>query len=84
MEHRSPDSGTSSGAGGIVVTPFNLNPVVQIVTWLLLALTSLMLCFRVLTRYFLKATRKVGWEDALVIVAYVCMKKKETEKKKDP
>lgn len=69
---RSPQSGVQSEPTGIVVTDSNLNPVIQIVTWLLLALVSLTLCFRLLTRFFLKAHRKPGPEDILIFGSYVC------------
>lgn len=71
QQARSPQSRAQSQTGGITVTPSNLNPVVQIVTWLLLALVSLMLGFRLLTRSFLKSNRKPGLEDILLFGAYV-------------
>ena len=57
----------------IAITESNLNPVISIVTWLLLALMSLTLGFRLLTRFFLKANQTVGLEDMYIIAAYVCM-----------
>jgi hypothetical protein len=57
-------------SSGVMVTPANLNPVIRVITWLLLAITTLMLCFRFLTKLFL-AVRKVGIEEALVLTAYV-------------
>ena len=58
-------------SSGITVTSRNLNPILQVVTWLLLALTTLMVCFRFLTRYFLKTTRQLGLEDGFMILAFV-------------
>lgn len=58
--------------GGIVVTQFNLNPVLQIVTWLLLAIMTLLLVFRLLATFFLKEKRELGLEDIFVLVSYVC------------
>lgn len=68
---RSTPSTAPSELTGITVTATDLNPVVQIVTWLLLALASLMLCFRILTNCFLKAGRTLGTEDILIFSAYV-------------
>ncbi|KAF2270616.1 hypothetical protein CC78DRAFT_137569 [Lojkania enalia] len=56
---------------GISITDDNLHPLVQVVTWLLLAVTTLMLCFRFLTRIYLKSSREFGIEDILVIFAYL-------------
>ncbi|KAF2962728.1 hypothetical protein GQX73_g10845 [Xylaria multiplex] len=56
--------------GGIAVTDANLNPILQVVTWLLLALMSLILCFRQLTRCFIKAARPFAWEDILVALSF--------------
>ncbi|KAH8894555.1 hypothetical protein GQ53DRAFT_820928 [Thozetella sp. PMI_491] len=49
----------------------NLNPVLQVFTWLLLALTTLLLILRLLVRLFLKSARLFGLEDLLIIAAYV-------------
>jgi hypothetical protein len=57
-------------SSGVMVSPANLNPVIRVITWLLLAITTLMLCFRFLTKLFL-AVRKVGIEEALILTAYV-------------
>ncbi|KAI2618102.1 hypothetical protein GGR54DRAFT_184490 [Hypoxylon sp. NC1633] len=56
---------------GIVVTDSNMNPILQMVTWLLLALTSLMLCFRFLTKFFLKTNQRFGWEELLITSAFL-------------
>ncbi|KAI9644489.1 hypothetical protein NHQ30_006510 [Ciborinia camelliae] len=57
---------------GIVVTESNLNPIIQVVTWIFLGMTSLMLLFRFITRCFLKSGHRLGWEEALITTAYVC------------
>ncbi|OTA93981.1 hypothetical protein M434DRAFT_282681 [Hypoxylon sp. CO27-5] len=56
---------------GIVVTESNMNPILQMTTWLLLALTSLMLCFRFLTKFFLKTNQRFGWEEMLITAAFL-------------
>ncbi|KAI1140089.1 hypothetical protein F5Y05DRAFT_306443 [Hypoxylon sp. FL0543] len=56
---------------GIVVTASNMNPIIQMTTWLLLALTSLMLCFRFLTKFFLKTNQRFGWEEMLITAAFL-------------
>lgn len=56
---------------GIVVTDTNLNPILQMMTWLLLAMTALMLCFRFLTKFFLKTNQRFGWEEVLITLAFV-------------
>ncbi|KAI1455335.1 hypothetical protein F4805DRAFT_275624 [Annulohypoxylon moriforme] len=56
---------------GIVVTPSNMNPILQMTTWLLLALTSLMLCFRFLTKFFLKTNQRFGWEEIMISAAFL-------------
>lgn len=69
---RSPQEGaTQAGPGGIVVSQSDLNPILQIVTWLLLAITTLMLGFRLLASFFIKAKRVPGWEDVLILISYV-------------
>ncbi|KAI1762687.1 hypothetical protein GGR53DRAFT_500385 [Hypoxylon sp. FL1150] len=55
---------------GVMVSESNLNPIIQMTTWLLLAIMSLMLCFRQLTRCFIKASRSFSWEDLLVLVSF--------------
>lgn len=44
---------------------------VQVVTWLLLSLTCLVLVFRFLTRFFLANSRKGAAEDILVVLSFV-------------
>ncbi|KAI4861997.1 hypothetical protein F4820DRAFT_451390 [Hypoxylon rubiginosum] len=56
---------------GIVITDSNLNPILQMVTWLLLAITALMLCFRFLTKFFLKTNQRFGWEEVLITSAFL-------------
>lgn len=69
---RSPQGDAQTGSTGLVVTESNLNPVLQVITWLLLAITTLMLAFRFLTSFFLKSKRTPGLEDIFIIVSYVC------------
>lgn len=66
-----------SPAMGIVVTDTNMNPILQMMTWLLLAMTFLMLCFRFLTKFFLKTNQRFGWEEVLITSAFVRSKKKK-------
>lgn len=56
---------------GLFVTDHDLSPVLQIITWILLAVTTLMLVFRLLTRFVLKGHRKVGWEEGFIVAAFV-------------
>jgi hypothetical protein len=58
--------------GQNTVTETNLNPILQMSTWLLLGLTTLMFCFRLLTRFFLRSNNVLGVEEALALSAYVC------------
>ncbi|KAI1378115.1 hypothetical protein F4677DRAFT_453775 [Hypoxylon crocopeplum] len=53
-----------------MVSESNLNPILQMITWLLLAIMSLMLCFRQLTRCFIKASKPFSWEDLLVLASF--------------
>ncbi|KAI2463018.1 hypothetical protein F4781DRAFT_151366 [Annulohypoxylon bovei var. microspora] len=62
---------TQSPPVGIVVTPSNMNPILQMTTWLLLSLTSLMLCFRFLTKFFLKTNQRFGWEEIMISAAFL-------------
>jgi hypothetical protein len=71
IHRQSPEEATASAPVGLVVTEKNLNPNLQMMTWLLLALTSLMLGFRLLTRLFIKDVGAVRWDDILVLLAYV-------------
>ncbi|KAI2638709.1 hypothetical protein GGS26DRAFT_602349 [Hypomontagnella submonticulosa] len=68
---RASEAATSSPPVGIVVTDTNQNPILQMITWLLLALTSLMLCFRFLTKFFLKTNQRFGWEEMLITSAFL-------------
>ncbi|KAI1130219.1 hypothetical protein F5Y10DRAFT_236059 [Nemania abortiva] len=49
----------------------DLSPILQLVTWLLLAVTSLMFLFRLLTRFFIKAEKSFSLEDALISLAFL-------------
>ncbi|XXH04146.1 polyamine transporter tpo5 [Hypoxylon texense] len=71
LRRASDEVATPSPPQGIVVTDTNLNPVLQMVTWLLLAMTALMLCFRFLTKFFLKTNQRFGWEEVLITSAFL-------------
>lgn len=60
-----------SRSNRITISDSNLNPVLQIVTWLLLAFTTLVLLFRLFTNILVKARRPVSLEDLLFLSAYV-------------
>ncbi|KAI1099539.1 hypothetical protein F4804DRAFT_79623 [Jackrogersella minutella] len=68
---RASDGPAQSPPVGIVVTPSNMNPILQMTTWLLLALTALMLCFRFLTKFFLKTNQRFGWEEVMITAAFL-------------
>ncbi|KAK4216302.1 hypothetical protein QBC37DRAFT_417370 [Rhypophila decipiens] len=51
--------------------PNDLNRVLQMATWLLLAVTSLMVGFRLLTRFFLRSNNLFSVEEGLAIFAYI-------------
>ncbi|KAI0381276.1 hypothetical protein F5Y04DRAFT_255159 [Hypomontagnella monticulosa] len=57
--------------GGIFVDESNLNPILQVTTWLLLALCTLMVGFRLLTKFYIKASRALVLEDDLILSAYL-------------
>ncbi|KAI0475479.1 hypothetical protein GGR56DRAFT_646137 [Xylariaceae sp. FL0804] len=60
-----------SASGGIVATDDNRNPILQAVTWLLLAVGSLVICCRAFTKLYIKARTPFVMEDALVLSAFV-------------
>ncbi|KAI3343620.1 hypothetical protein F4824DRAFT_440548 [Ustulina deusta] len=45
----------------------DLNSIIQLVAWLLLAVTSLMFLFRLLTRFFIKSGKSFSREDAFIL-----------------
>lgn len=63
------DSGSQSDR--IIISDSNLNPVLQIVSWLLLAFTSLVLSFRLFTNIIVKGRMPVSLEDLLFLAAFV-------------
>lgn len=65
--------GGSSGSASdrIIINESNLNPLLQIVTWLLLAFTTLVLLFRLFTNILVKARMPVALEDLLFLSAFV-------------
>ena len=52
-------------------TDHDLNRALQMAAWLLLAITSLMVGFRLLTRFFLRSNKVVSFEEGLAFFAYV-------------
>ena len=58
-------------AGRPEITDTNFSPVVQVITWLLLAANFLAVILRVLTRLYL--TRQYRYDDFLIVVAFVCL-----------
>ncbi|KAI1823339.1 hypothetical protein F4861DRAFT_335501 [Xylaria intraflava] len=56
---------------GIVVTADNQNPIIQVITWLFLALFSLALGFRFLSTFYLKTNRLLRWDHISIILAYI-------------
>ncbi|KAH9883707.1 hypothetical protein F4778DRAFT_624657 [Xylariomycetidae sp. FL2044] len=59
--------------GGISVDQNNLNPVLQAVTWLLLALSSLTIAFRLVTKLYIKSRQPLELGDVFIISAYVLL-----------
>ena len=49
----------------------HLNPIVRVITWVLLATTTMALIFRLLTRCYLREKRNFAWEDGLILCSYV-------------
>ena len=56
----------------ITITESNLNPMLQIVTWVLLAFITLALSFRLFTNIIAKARMPVSLEDLLFLSAFTC------------
>ncbi|KAK5625193.1 hypothetical protein RRF57_000909 [Xylaria bambusicola] len=52
-------------------TAVDHSPTLQVVTWLLLALLSLVLSFRLLTRFFIKSDRYIGYDDLFILISFV-------------
>jgi hypothetical protein len=52
-------------------SPTDQSPILQVVTWLLLAIATLLLGFRQLTRFYIKVGKPFGWDDGLIIISYV-------------
>ncbi|KAI3342534.1 hypothetical protein F4824DRAFT_495483 [Ustulina deusta] len=55
---------------GLVVTADNQNPIIQVITWLFLALFTLALAFRCLSTFYLKTNRVLRWDNILILLAY--------------
>ncbi|KAI1078492.1 hypothetical protein F5B20DRAFT_547215 [Whalleya microplaca] len=68
---RALDDAAASVSGGNTVTDMDRNPMLQMTTWLLIAITSLVLGFHQLTRFYIKIGRPFGWEDSFIIASYV-------------
>lgn len=62
------------------VSESNLNAVIQLTTWILLALITLVMCFRLLVRRFIAKAIPFSVEDALILVSYVCQPANPTRK----
>ncbi len=60
-----------TATAGIVITSTYLNPALRIITWVLLSFISLVLGFRLLTKFALKSSRTLLAEEVLMILAYV-------------
>ncbi|KAI0530389.1 hypothetical protein GGR58DRAFT_493580 [Xylaria digitata] len=56
---------------GKTVTASDKSPLLQVVSWLLIAITSLTFGFRLLTRVYLKARHAFEWEDVMITIAFV-------------
>jgi hypothetical protein len=61
----------SPAPGGNSMNESNIKLVIRVITWLLLAFTSLMLGFRMLTRFFIRGGSMFTLEDALIITSFV-------------
>ncbi|KAI2635819.1 hypothetical protein GGS26DRAFT_589485 [Hypomontagnella submonticulosa] len=68
---RAGDGADGPKLGGIFVDEFNLNPILQVITWLLLALCTLMVGFRLLTKFYIKSSRALLLEDIFILSAYL-------------
>ncbi|KAJ8132579.1 hypothetical protein O1611_g1049 [Lasiodiplodia mahajangana] len=62
---------THQTTGGIVATATNKNPIIQAVTWLLLGLSSLVVIFWVLTKFYIKTRALFVLGDALMLGSYL-------------
>ncbi|KAI1438257.1 hypothetical protein GGR50DRAFT_640703 [Xylaria sp. CBS 124048] len=56
---------------GVTVTPDNHNPIIQVTTWLSLALFTVALGFRFLSTFYLKTNRLCRWDHMLIIISYL-------------
>ncbi|KAI0020709.1 hypothetical protein F4780DRAFT_740544 [Xylariomycetidae sp. FL0641] len=65
------EDATHQATGDSDANRSGLDRVIQLITWLLLALASLMFLFRLLTRFFIKASKLFSLEDVLILLAYV-------------
>lgn len=54
-----------------VPTDADRNPILQVVTWMLLGTTSLALLFRFISRFLLRSGQYFGWEEVLITTSYV-------------
>ncbi|KAI6083297.1 hypothetical protein F4821DRAFT_245095 [Hypoxylon rubiginosum] len=62
---------SSSASNRITITESHLNPMLQIVTYLLLAFTTLVLSFRLFTNILVKGRMPVSLEDLLFLSAFL-------------
>ncbi|KAI2626989.1 hypothetical protein GGS26DRAFT_147777 [Hypomontagnella submonticulosa] len=68
---RAVDGSTPSGGRVSEIQNDNLNPIIQLITWLLLTLTALTLGFRLLTRFFIRGGAPFSREDAFILLSFV-------------
>ncbi len=59
--------------GGVMATDTNKNPILQATTWLLLALSSLVVVFWLLTKFYIKTRTLFVLGDGLMLGSYVCI-----------
>ncbi|KAJ2990487.1 hypothetical protein NUW58_g2925 [Xylaria curta] len=60
-------------ADGVMVTETNKNPILQATIWLLLALSSLILIFWLVTKFYIKTQTLFVLGDSLMLASYVCI-----------
>ncbi|KAK4031495.1 hypothetical protein C8A01DRAFT_51440 [Parachaetomium inaequale] len=66
---RQDHDGSGASPAGNFATSSNQNPILQVLTWLLLTLTTLMLGFRLLTQFFIKSNGVSRLEELLILAA---------------
>ncbi|KAI1327326.1 hypothetical protein F5Y16DRAFT_399501 [Xylariaceae sp. FL0255] len=56
---------------GIVITSNNVNPILQILSWLLLATSIVILIFRLVSRFYLRKHLTFGWDDGFLSLSFI-------------